>query len=540
MKQRTFKLRRIFCGLNAVACALLFVGHALESDAFAHTGGRQVRHSNEQTAASFVRVLTERSTAENFEREWREYKAWKIIEPPQDRSGAIWDLLSHSNRQVYIDRLAASPKTADRLLAYELSQRFFQSFISEVHDGFGSSREFFIAHARKIDHERSYIEEYKETLYRLPDSGHFSRKAALTPVNFQRLAGKDAPESRVEALKMGVLIVSPMIAPSGAMASLPALMRAVGTFPIYQEAAARLALLVQEKVNDAREGRRVHGSLFEDTVSSFIQSGDTLSEAIEHSFRLLGFYGSRGVAFIMFFDRPWKASSIVKPYNLPLFTAVGTIAAALPYLDAVTRSNGHPYSLPIEITSSADYTRPYHFWYAAELAREIAAKGFSPEDALEAVQRLGFAYEMFADVATNHPKHLKSDPNYHYNIETKADVFFNGLGAAWGLKMLNPEAKRTVIDADRQLAEILKAWDKPEYKSFDEIVDLKVSKWAKIFLLPLARKGLAWANRVHPLTHLPEWKNYLDVDLPRAPELQVNESSRLVCAKSLLKTGQLK
>lgn len=417
--------------------------------------------------------------------------------------------LSLINQGNFILYKSASPEPPDRDEAFRTAQDYYRHLVNTHYRGFNTLEDFFENQKFLNSIPPRAAENFSAKVRYLSGFSTGITQGGLR-LTFAPaiLAGSGAPSTRTKAIRRLFDIVSPFPsdASDGAKViinmSLPGLLEEVATNALYYRAASRLALTILSKGKNATP---VSGNLWDDCNRAFLEAGAPPSQTATYSMKLLGLYGSRGVGWSQFFS---NNPPLWFPFTTPIFTALGTIAVGISHLDSMTFNSGHPYSLPPEISSSANYARPYHFWYSAELARELAEIGHPAEDALEAVQRLGFMYELTANVTTNSPQQLVDNAMSSYVIETKEDIFFNGLGATWGLRKRAQPSSLLPLDANEQLFKIFKKWDSPEHERVSDVLRVNLLTAAG-YLKGIPQEILAAANVLHPFTWMETWKSYI-------------------------------
>lgn len=204
----------------------------------------------------------------------------------------------------------------------------------------------------------------------------------------------------------------------------------------------------------------------------------------------------------------------------PFFAALSTIATGSTYLDSLSSKDGHLYSMPKEIKTGSSYTRPYHFWLSAALAREIAQEGYSREAAVEAVHRIGLVYELKASNLQTLDTHLLG---FHkgYTRETQKDVLFNGAGAIWGVRQAAGKLGGLELDLDPTLLRWHKASSPGEnlgrFRKLEEVFKLAPFGLRKMVGTLAGRTTLLFQlNLLDPIRPLEEWREHFAN--PKVPE----------------------
>jgi len=214
--------------------------------------------------------------------------------------------------------------------------------------------------------------------------------------------------------------------------SLPDTWIRLGNNPKVVPAVSRLMLKVLEKFQAAKKGALDSTqSLFDDTQDSFRSCGGTKKDSDGE--------------------------------NKPVFVAAGIIASMLSYIDHEALAHGkNQYSIPAEVKTECDYTRPYHFWLAAYLAHRLKLSSskldsLEKSNILEAVHVVDQIYEQFSKAGTKRDTNevLKSETHDWYNVETQKNIAFNDVGAYWSLT-------RKSIDLDQAFLKMYNAASAPE------------------------------------------------------------------------------
>jgi hypothetical protein len=218
----------------------------------------------------------------------------------------------------------------------------------------------------------------------------------------------------------------------GNYVSFPETLEEVLTDPIYASATSCIVSLLnkrmQETVGGDFSGR---GKLFELVQACFVGAGQDHSAAGHSAMKWLGIYGSRGAS-------P-NILGIAEGVGKGTMEGMGLAANMISFLDRVYNEKGlTAFSLPSEVESSCDYTRPYHFWKAAFIGYEARRRGLNPDDTVLALNHIGTLYEAFAPVSTNA---LDSQALLRLSLDSvgltskRLDVVHNDLGALWGSRL---------------------------------------------------------------------------------------------------------
>jgi hypothetical protein len=234
--------------------------------------------------------------------------------------------------------------------------------------------------------------------------------------------------------------------------SLPDVVTEMGTEPIYAKASAKLALRTLGLVAIADQGKKINADLLEDTKQAFLEAGVDSSRVEEYAFKLLGIYGSRGASMSPLLDK----QNVINEDNYIVFASLAVVASSISYLDTVMFPTGHTYSLPKNISTHCDYTRPYHFWLPAYLAYAMKKKGYSNQAIMQGLHILGTGYEEVVSVSNDHisTKDSALDSQPFYIIETQKNLAFDDVGIFWSLLYMNNDRRQ--IQADDFLERIMK------------------------------------------------------------------------------------
>lgn len=135
--------------------------------------------------------------------------------------------------------------------------------------------------------------------------------------------------------------------------------------------------------------------------------------------------------------------------------ALAIVTASTPILDAMA-FGGQVYSIPQNIRTSCDTSKPYHFWMTAYLAYTLAKDPGAPFRGTAAAAFLADkGYQILA-------KTLSRDPSYIYRQNPfsaranaiRADLSFSAAGALYGGSLGKHQSVN--IDVDRVLAAVYK------------------------------------------------------------------------------------
>ncbi len=303
-----------------------------------------------------------------------------------------------------------------------------------------------------------------------------------------------------------------LMKPSGKLTAVPVIRKIIED-PMYAEGASRAALKIMSKVDASGSGRTQFGDLFADIYQSYVEAGIPPKNAEEMSWDLLAVYSARGANINMLFPyASGKAGS-------KTLIALESIAIGASVLDAATHQSGYLYSIPKQISTVANYGKPYHFWMSAYIARE-SAKRFHSESAAQTAAALSeLGYQMFSVTNGRHELFQSILSTGQFGVEaykTKIDLAFGFAGASYGAKIGIGKTDEFRIDIDYTVKEMienasnLKPWTvekskqmlKSPIKKF-----LAYFKWMKI-IKPIAglnsiKSQIGCVSFLHPKIKTP-------------------------------------
>jgi hypothetical protein len=211
-------------------------------------------------------------------------------------------------------------------------------------------------------------------------------------------------------------------------------------------------------------------------AAAYEQSGLGRTEALEHAWDVVGFYGDRGASFSILEDD-------INSENALVWGGLYLSSATLGLLDRATLPSGHPYSYPPELTTSCAFSRPYYFWMAAHLTHFLMSKGHGARTAVLATHLVGKLYQFGAKHGLRDPDqiyHESISSMYHFGIA--ADLAYLDAGALWaagyrdqalnvdqGIAVLLSKARPLPRMTDQQLQNGLKS-DLRRYLWFDRLM----------------------------------------------------------------------
>jgi hypothetical protein len=205
---------------------------------------------------------------------------------------------------------------------------------------------------------------------------------------------------------------------------------------------AALKMLERLKRNDSEN----NSSLITDLIDSYVESGQDRATAKELAWDVIGLISTAG---------PNLASRlgglVYGPENAQTITALTVIASAIPKLDFKHGNSGHLYSYPMNVQTTCDNGKPYHFWMAAYLSREAAKESEDPQGAAAAA----FASEKGYQLLSNQSQRKKGAILTHPSIDpatniVRTDLVYAAAGAVYGVNSLTSDLE-TVIDVNQGL-----------------------------------------------------------------------------------------
>jgi hypothetical protein len=175
----------------------------------------------------------------------------------------------------------------------------------------------------------------------------------------------------------------------------------------YQEGLRLTALKIRDRLASANPQ---NGNIFEDLISAFEQSGKDRKTAIEMAWNTMAVISNHGPATM-------EAVRILEPTPTQTGVALGIIGGALSTIDYKNLHSGMPmYSLPKNIESHCDNSKPYHFWLAAYVAHQLVTKyNQNPSDA---------AHDSFIPLKLYHLLRSKANANFESDDQKKRSLLF--------------------------------------------------------------------------------------------------------------------
>jgi hypothetical protein len=237
---------------------------------------------------------------------------------------------------------------------------------------------------------------------------------------------------------------------------LPQVYFEAGTDAAFGNSVLKLAAVVMKKMDLAIHSKLADGKdFFSDVMKAFSNCGLSNEQCTQKAWDFLGLYGSQGPTAGAYLDAANKE-------NGPVYFATALIADAMAYIDKVQQSKGlKAYSIPESVHSSCDFTRPYHFWLSAYLARKLHEQGFNDHVATRAVHLIEVDYEQFATTGTKKKVDdiLASPLHDSYDVETEKNIAFSDAASYWALHS-DPSKS---IDLDRSLLKMYNSAHKTDH-----------------------------------------------------------------------------
>ncbi len=174
----------------------------------------------------------------------------------------------------------------------------------------------------------------------------------------------------------------------------------------YEEGIRLAALRIQDRVLRPNARENATGDVQSDLREAFIQSGMPADRAGHAALRVLGVIATAGPNLggrTWTIDNPASMRSvssfgILSGEQSQLSLGLNLIASSMSHLDSLRSVRGAPlYSLPPEVNATCDNAKPYHFWMAAGIARDLTANGIHPSAAAAATYLAQVAYQLNRD-----------------------------------------------------------------------------------------------------------------------------------------------
>ena len=339
---------------------------------------------------------------------------------PSDELGAVpaWYLLF-------------SPQLTDRIAAHKLQTFYAQEAINRQGETLTVAQTL-----EKFAHSPLQYSEAAINAHRSFMNAYYSRPPYVTPLQQEGLIDlactthpflncRKALADLVTIMDVQTLVMSRW---SHAAMSLPDVIDDIFINPIYRQAAARLAIKIQNKIdNIAPTDTDAHiGNVFSDAIQSFLETGIDYNSARLFALRLLGFYGTRGASMRLLEEGTSRES-------WSMMTSLYIISTGMSVLDLYAAALT-PYSYADRVTSSCTHGRPYHFWLSAYLTQRLVALGYNSSTAVKATHLIGSAYEFGGDrVGMKDNSHIYFGEFFNpLNISTQQNIAINDLGAQFG------------------------------------------------------------------------------------------------------------
>ncbi|MGK5088914.1 hypothetical protein WDW86_15250 [Bdellovibrionota bacterium FG-2] len=216
---------------------------------------------------------------------------------------------------------------------------------------------------------------------------------------------------------------------TGISVSLLSELEEVFSDPSYLQGSARAALTVLDKIQAIeREGPPPGGAgdILSDLTQGFMDSGQSVTDAQNHAWKLLAIYATRGATI-----HPLHVFSSTQ--SGPVMIALYVLSSGISFLNNLTLQSAHAYGIPKELSSHCSYGKLYHFWLAAYLARSAYQKGADPLSAATASHLAAMGYEYAAISTGRNPEENFSKNIFSpYANGTRLNIAFNDAGAVFG------------------------------------------------------------------------------------------------------------
>jgi hypothetical protein len=234
------------------------------------------------------------------------------------------------------------------------------------------------------------------------------------------------------------------------------------TDPRYSVAANRMADLIYNKALKVKAGTLKNaGDFYKDLKTAFSSLHLPPAQTEHMIWTFINVLDTQGPSLQYWFHDGYYSEAA-----RPAVVAASIVSSTMSYLDSTSRSSGKMYSIPSSITTHCDYARPYHFWMAASLARELKTQGHSDVDVFSAVHQSESIYEQFGGIgsasATKQDPSISVNGDLHsaYNVETQKNIVYNDYGALWGIKSASNQNQPT-LDLDSSILKEYNSAQKP-------------------------------------------------------------------------------
>ena len=208
----------------------------------------------------------------------------------------------------------------------------------------------------------------------------------------------------------------------------------------YVKGAQRAALLVLDRFE--KSSVEPGANIFDDIYQSYRKEGMSHEEADDAAWEILAIIGAGGPN-----AGPRFVSFASTPELEPLKWAISAMAIAIPKLDLMSTTSGHPYSMPKEITTTCDIGKPYHFWMTAYLSRKLVKEGISPKGAASAAFVAQKAYEVKSTTSGRDPNRVFMTDSYGaWNNVLRIDTAFSSAGAIFGANHARKSSRKINVD----------------------------------------------------------------------------------------------
>ena len=192
------------------------------------------------------------------------------------------------------------------------------------------------------------------------------------------------------------------------------------------------------------------GNLYSELIQAYGEAGLSATSAEDHAWDLLGVLSTNGADTSLYVSRAFRNP------NPQLLLAIQVLSAGPVAIDAL-RIPAHlaPYSYPAGLRTTCNYSKPYHFWMAAYLARLEARTQRDATAGLYASWIVELGYQMRSETFGRKPaRPFTVDSRDDGNDRIRLDLAFAAAGAVYG-KRNATLSKETTLDVDRALTKLI-------------------------------------------------------------------------------------
>jgi hypothetical protein len=171
-------------------------------------------------------------------------------------------------------------------------------------------------------------------------------------------------------------------------------------------------------------------TLFEDLNAAYLDSGFSPKEAYEAVWQFLGISATAGPnTYVRLGSIPHQETN--RRYFSMLFAAINMGASVL---DARTLAGaGHFYSLPRNVVSQVENSKPYHFWMSAYFARKAAIQFGNEGAAANAAWLANVGYQVRSSTVGRSPTRAFTVAAFGpENNKIRLDLAYSSTGAVFG------------------------------------------------------------------------------------------------------------